>query len=123
MAHQRIASGSSSSSLCKSKSSTTTLKVTSRFVCCVVLQLDRLFYQLFGCAGQQIRLRGKNLTESEHIKLHAYHTLELEVQRSFVLEKSVWESVDIARIKQACDHAASADLAAVLITVSGGRVY
>lgn len=70
-------------------------------------------------AGQSIRLRGKNLTETEHVKLGAYHTLELEPQRAFKLEKASWDSLDIERIKQACDPAASADLAAVLITVRG----
>ena len=68
-------------------------------------------------AGQSIRLRGRNLTESEHVKLGAYHTLELEPQRAFTLEKAVWDAIDIERMRQACDPAASADLAAVLITV------
>lgn len=57
------------------------------------------------------------MTETEHVKLGAYHTLELEPQRAFTLEKASWDSLDIERIKQACDPAASADLAAVLITV------
>ncbi|KAK9906404.1 hypothetical protein WJX75_001282 [Coccomyxa subellipsoidea] len=70
----------------------------------------------FDPEGQSIRLRGKNLTETEHVKLGAYHTLELEPQRAFTLEKASWDSLDIERIKQACDPAASADLAAVLIT-------
>ena len=29
-------------------------------------------------AGASLRLKGRNLTESEHIKLGAYHTIELE---------------------------------------------
>ena len=63
-------------------------------------------------------LRGKNLTETEHVKLGAYHTVELEPQRPFSLEKQAWDAIDIERIHQATDPAASADLAAVLITVS-----
>lgn len=39
-------------------------------------------------AGAQIRLKGKNLTENEHVKLGAYHTLELELQRAFTLHKA-----------------------------------
>ena len=69
------------------------------------------------CPGQQIRLRGKNTTENEHVKLGAYHTLEIELQRPFSLYKQAWDLLDLERIKQACDPAASADLAAVLITV------
>ena len=57
------------------------------------------------------------MTENEHVKLGAYHTLEIELQRPFSLYKQSWDVLDLDRIKQACDPAASADLAAVLITV------
>ena len=69
-------------------------------------------------AGASLRLRGRNLTETEHVKLGSYHTLELEPQRAFTLEKAAWDAIDIERIQQATDPAASADLAAILITVS-----
>ena len=68
--------------------------------------------------GQEIRLKGRNLTETEYVKLGAYHTLELELQRAFQIDKVLWDTLDLDRIKQACDPAASADLAAVLITAS-----
>ena len=51
------------------------------------------------------------------MKLGAYHTIELEIQRTFQLHKAVWDALDLERIKESCDPAASADLAAVLITV------
>jgi protein pelota len=70
----------------------------------------------YDAEGQQIRLKGKNMTENEHVKLGAYHTLELELQRAFTLHKDVWDSVDAERVRTACDPAASADLAVVLIT-------
>ena len=57
------------------------------------------------------------MTENEHVKMGAYHTLEIELQRPFSLYKQAWDLLDLERIKQACDPAASADLAAVLITV------
>lgn len=56
------------------------------------------------------------MTENEHVKLGAYHTLELELQRAFTIHKDVWDSVDVERIRVACDAAASADLAVLLIT-------
>lgn len=74
-----------------------------------------------GSAGSSIRLKGRNLTESEHVKLGAYHTLELEPGRSFMLHKTLWDSLDIERIRTATDPQASADLAALLITVGGPR--
>eukprot|EP01024_Parvocaulis_polyphysoides_P072707 TRINITY_DN925_c0_g4_i1.p1 TRINITY_DN925_c0_g4~~TRINITY_DN925_c0_g4_i1.p1 ORF type:complete len:382 (+),score=57.13 TRINITY_DN925_c0_g4_i1:127-1272(+) len=70
----------------------------------------------FDPEGGSIRLKGRNLTENEHIKLLAYHTLELEVQRAFTIFKTQWDQLDIDRIKQITDPSASADLAAVLIT-------
>lgn len=75
------------------------------------------------CAGQEIRLRGKNMTENEHVKLGAYHTLEIEQQRAFTIYKQSWDALDLERIQQACDPAASADLAAVLITASSSSVH
>lgn len=70
----------------------------------------------FDAEGAQIRLGGSNLTESEHVKLNAHHTLQLELHRSFTLYKDAWESIDLERLQEACDPALSADLAVVLIT-------
>ena len=69
-------------------------------------------------AGQEIRLSGKNLTENEHVKLGAHHTLQLEPHRPFQLSKAAWDGLDLARIREACDPSVSADLAVVLITAS-----
>ena len=66
-----------------------------------------------------MRLKGRNQTESEHVKLGAYHTLELEAGRAFVLYKQAWDALDAERLRTACDPAASADLAAVLISGEG----
>ena len=68
-------------------------------------------------AGQEIRLRGRNLTDTEHVKLGAFHTLELELHRAFTLYKEAWDSLDIERVRLACNPALSADLAVVLLTV------
>lgn len=68
-------------------------------------------------AGGEIRLKGRNLSENEHVKLGAYHTVELERHRAFTIAKACWDGLDLERLQQACDPQASADLAAVLITV------
>ena len=68
-------------------------------------------------AGLEIRLNGRNQTQSEHIKLGAYHTLEVELHRPFTVTKEAWDKLDLLRVKQATDPAASADLAVLLITV------
>jgi protein pelota len=62
-----------------------------------------------------LRVRGKNITENEHVRLGAYHTMELDQQRPFALTKTVWDSMAIDYLKQACDPAASADVVAVMM--------
>lgn len=62
-----------------------------------------------------LRVRGKNLLESEHVRLGAYHTMELDQQRTFVLAKEVWDAMAIDYLKQACNPAASADVAALMM--------
>lgn len=73
--------------------------------------------ELLHLAGQELRLKGKNLTESDHVAPGAYHTLQIETQRAFTLEKALWDAVDLDRIQVACNPAARADLAAILMTV------
>lgn len=67
-------------------------------------------------AGESIRLKGKNLTESEHVRLGAYHTLDIGPQQALTIEKEAWDTVDLDRVQMAADPAASADLAVLLIT-------
>lgn len=65
--------------------------------------------------GSVLRIRGTNITPNEHVRLGAYHTLELELQRRFVLTKDVWDSLALEELKQASDPGASSDLAVVLM--------
>lgn len=69
--------------------------------------------------GQEIRLKGRNMTENEHVKLGAYHTLEIEPNRSLTITKNEatgWDVLDVERIRQCTDPAASADVAVVMVT-------
>ena len=78
----------------------------------LTLQVETIDYD---AEGSQIRLKGRNLTETEHVKLGAYHSLELELHRSFVISKEVWDKLDLARLQLCTDPAASADVAILLI--------
>ena len=68
-------------------------------------------------AGQKIRLKGRNVEDTEFVKAGAYHTIEVEPNRPFEITKQIWDVLDLDRIKQACDPAASADLAVLMVTV------
>ncbi|WVY96883.1 hypothetical protein V8G54_029034 [Vigna mungo] len=65
--------------------------------------------------GSILRVRGKNILENEYVKIGAFHTLELELQRPFVVRKDVWDSLALEVLQQASDPGASADLAVVLM--------
>ncbi|XP_031475906.1 protein PELOTA 1 [Nymphaea colorata] len=62
-----------------------------------------------------LRLRGKNIMENEHVKIGAFHTIEIEQHRPLVLKKDVWDSMALEVLRQACDPGARADLAVVMM--------
>ncbi|CAL8084434.1 unnamed protein product [Orchesella dallaii] len=61
-----------------------------------------------------LRLKGRNVQENQYVKMGAYHTLDLEVNRKFTVSK-VWDSVDLDRVESCCDPAQRADVAAVVM--------
>jgi len=61
-----------------------------------------------------LRLKGRNMSENQFVKMGAYHTLDLDVNRKFSLSKH-WDSIDLERVELACDPAQKADVAAVIM--------
>ncbi|XP_071849133.1 protein pelota homolog [Apostichopus japonicus] len=62
-----------------------------------------------------LRVKGRNIAENPYVKMGAYHTLDLELNRKFTLAKKVWDVVALDRIDMACDVTQSADVAAVVL--------
>ena len=62
-----------------------------------------------------MRVSGTNAAENRFIRLGAHHTLELELQRPFTLEKGCWDLITLKRIEDACDPRKTSDLAAVVL--------
>jgi len=69
----------------------------------------------FDSAMCQVRIKGKNYTENEFVKLGAYHTMELDLQFPVEIEKASWDSVYLDRVDLACDPRQSAEVAAVVM--------
>lgn len=69
----------------------------------------------FDAHGCLLRVKGKNIQENEHVKMGAYHTIELEQNRKFTLAKKHWDSVTLDRVDEACDPARAADVGAVVM--------
>uniref|UniRef100_H2LMQ9 Protein pelota homolog n=1 Tax=Oryzias latipes TaxID=8090 RepID=H2LMQ9_ORYLA len=69
----------------------------------------------FDTQACRLRVKGTNLEENQFVKMGAYHTIELELNRKFTLAKKSWDSVVLDRIEQACDPSQKADVAAVVM--------
>ena len=62
-----------------------------------------------------LRLKGRNIEENPHVKMGAYHTIDLELHKKFTLQKPLWDSVHLERIELATDPGRSADVAALIM--------
>lgn len=69
----------------------------------------------FDTQGCRLRLKGRNVAENAHVKMGAYHTIDVEPNRKFSLLKAEWDSVALERIELATDPSKHADLAAVVM--------
>jgi protein pelota len=70
----------------------------------------------FDPTSLQVRLSGPNREESEHVRMGAHHTLTLELDRNFSIEKSCWDQIFLDRIEEACHPERAAELAAVVMS-------
>ncbi|KAK9763246.1 Translation factor pelota [Basidiobolus ranarum] len=62
-----------------------------------------------------LRINGQNISENKHVKLGAYHTIDLELNRNFTLLKPEWDTISLERVEEACDISKQADVAAVVL--------
>lgn len=71
----------------------------------------------FDPPSSTLHLNGRVSVENKHVKLGAYHTLDLELNRNFTITKtnSGWDSVARQVIKDACDPAEKAEIGAVVM--------
>ena len=70
----------------------------------------------FDSQAGQLHVSGRVAEENKHVKLGSYHTLDLELQRNFTLEKSEgWDSVALDTLREAISQEAKAQLWAVIM--------
>ena len=55
----------------------------------------------FDPEGGELRIGGVTITEHESVRLGSHHTLELELHRAFTIIKEDWDSVSVARVREA----------------------
>lgn len=88
--------------------SSTSSRVRTTLTICV----ENIDFDTQACV---LRLKGRNVEENQYVKMGAYHTLDLELNRKFSLKKHEWDSIALERVDTACDPTQSADVAAVIM--------
>ncbi|KAG0329084.1 hypothetical protein BGZ99_003468 [Dissophora globulifera] len=61
-----------------------------------------------------LRISGRVIVENPHVKLGTFHTIDLEMNRSFTLLKPEWDVIALERVQEACDITKKADVAAIV---------
>ena len=70
----------------------------------------------FDTQSAQLHVSGRIVEETKYTKVGQFHTLDLELQRNFSLEKSEgWDSVAMELVREACDLTKKADAWAVVM--------
>mmetsp|Transcript_14871 Transcript_14871/g.25409 ORF Transcript_14871/g.25409 Transcript_14871/m.25409 type:complete len:419 (-) Transcript_14871:80-1336(-) len=69
----------------------------------------------------EVRISGPNSAESVHVRMGAFHTLTLELDRQFSIEKDCWDQIYLDRIDEACNPEKGAEIACVVM--SGGLAH
>ncbi|BFZ18717.1 hypothetical protein BsWGS_21756 [Bradybaena similaris] len=78
----------------------------------LTIQVESIDFDTQACV---LRVSGRNIRENQYVKMGAYHTLLLEMNRQFTLTKQEWDSVATDRIETACDPVQHADLMAIIM--------
>ncbi|XP_046839768.1 protein pelota homolog [Xenia sp. Carnegie-2017] len=78
----------------------------------LTIKVEGVEYDTQACV---LRIKGRNVEENQYVKMGAYHTIDLELNRKFTLSKDHWDFVALERIDLACDPTQHADLGAVIM--------
>jgi len=85
---------------------------SSRVRTTLTIKVETIDYDTQAC---MLRLKGRNIVENQYVKMGAYHTIDLELNRKFEIAKPEWDSISLGRVDAACDVTQNADVAAVIM--------
>uniref|UniRef100_A0A7E4W6C3 Protein pelota homolog n=1 Tax=Panagrellus redivivus TaxID=6233 RepID=A0A7E4W6C3_PANRE len=92
--------------------SQTRSKTSQRITLTLEIDIETIDFDQVACA---LHVKGRNVLENEHVRLGAYHTIDIELHRAFYLKKVCWDSIDMQRLEEASDPSKSAEVAAVVM--------
>ncbi|XP_031553957.1 protein pelota homolog [Actinia tenebrosa] len=78
----------------------------------LTLAVENIEFDTQACV---LRVKGRNTEENQFVKMGAYHTIDLELNRKFTLIKEQWDFIALDRVDMACDPTQHADLAAIIL--------
>lgn len=61
-----------------------------------------------------LQISGRVAVENEHVRMGAYHTLDVEVGRDVRIVKDEWDSIALATVEQACVPGRGAEVGAIV---------
>ncbi len=68
-----------------------------------------------GGDGVMLQVSGRVIEENQHVKMGAFHTLDLEVHRPLTITKESWDSVHLERLSDSTDVGQRAEVGAVVL--------
>lgn len=87
-------------------------RITERKRFDLTIAVERVDFDTEGCV---IRLSGKNVSNSEYVKMGAHHTLDIEPSRELSISKKNWDSIHLKRLEDSTDLSKSAEVGAVIM--------
>lgn len=78
----------------------------------MAIVVDAVDFDMEQCS---LRLKGRNSTESEHLRLGQFHTMEMVIDYVYTVVKDHWDALCMGRLDQAQDVERKADLAAIVM--------
>lgn len=70
-----------------------------------------------------LRVNGKNQRENPHVKLGAYHTMDVIPDLEFRLEKPCWDSIHLEWLEQAITGQSKQEVALILVQEGAGLAW
>ncbi|PWN87835.1 hypothetical protein FA10DRAFT_281374 [Acaromyces ingoldii] len=68
-----------------------------------------------GGDGATLHVSGRVVSENRHVKMGAFHTLDLEVNRQLTIIKDSWDSIHFERLNESSDVGQRAEVGAVVL--------
>lgn len=68
-----------------------------------------------GGEGATLQVAGRVVSENKHVKMGAFHTLDLECNRQVTIIKDSWDSIHLERLSDSSDVGQRAEVGAIVL--------